>query len=152
MIMAENSDLPDDLMQTLKTRSCDRAMYDALLEERVMQEFAKRKQKSRRGLIAALVVVGALAAGGVGIAVAGGIQAVKQWFVVELVDPDGNAFYYVEDGQSQELHDADGNAVGEFRITTDADGKTTSEFRITDADRKPVGPTTIGVRTTVRSD
>jgi hypothetical protein len=123
MIMRENNNLSDDLMQTLKTRPCGRATYDAHLEERIMQEFAKRKQKSRRGSIAALVLVVALAAGGVGIAAAGGIQAVQDYFTLQFVPTDGESsdgvYFYV---QGQELHDANGNAVGEFRIT-DADGK-----------------------------
>ena len=118
--MPNSNDLPDDLMQMLKARSCDRAMYDAHLEERIMQEFAKRKQKSRRGLIAAMVVIGALAAGGVGIAAAGGIQAVKEYLMVELVNAESNkrVYFYVQD---EELHDANGNVVGEFHITN-ADG------------------------------
>jgi hypothetical protein len=119
--MLNGNDLPADLMQSLKARSCDRATYDAHLEERIMQEFAKRKQKSRRGLIAAMVVVGALTAGGVGIAATGGIQAVKEYLMVELVNAESNkrVYFYV---QGEELHDVNGNAVGEFQIT-DAEGK-----------------------------
>jgi hypothetical protein len=120
MTMVDKRDLPDDLMQVLKARSCDRAMYDVHLEERIMQEFSKRQHKSRRRMIAALIAVGAIVLGGVGFAAAGGIQAVKRYFtLVELVPtdaeaPTGPVYLYLE---GQELHDADGNAVGEIQIT-----------------------------------
>jgi hypothetical protein len=108
--MNESFDPVEQAMLALKVRPRRRAMSEVNLEERIMQEFSKVEGRRRRRWTAVLVGCLALVVSGVGFAAAGGVEAVKNWFVtVEFVDAEGQP-------KTLEVRDASGQAIGQIQI------------------------------------
>ncbi len=119
--MREPADRWERGIEALKAQSRDGAGYDVTLEKRIMHEFSQGQTRRRRRFAALAAAAIVVAASGLGIAAAGGIEAVKGWFgSIELVAPDGSTHRF--NIQGTELVDENGNAVGRLDAVPEADG------------------------------
>jgi len=117
--MNDKRDPLEQALEALKTRSRGRAMSDVNLEDQLMQEFDKVRVQRRRRWTTALVAGLVFAASSVGFAAAGGVEAVKSWFVVELefVNTNGEKSTETFELQGNQLRDANGNPIGEVTLS-----------------------------------
>ncbi|MFO0898702.1 MAG: hypothetical protein U0836_14860 [Pirellulales bacterium] len=119
--MSEPADRWERGIEALKAQSRDGAGYDVTLEKRIMHEFSKGQTRRRRRFAALAAAAIVVAVSGLGIAAAGGIEAVKGWFgAIELVSPDGTTQRF--NIQGTELVDEQGNTIGQLHVVPGGDG------------------------------
>jgi hypothetical protein len=112
--MNEAEDRWERGIEALKAQARGRARYDVALEKRIMHEFSNVQARRRRRFAALAAVAVVVAVSGLGIAAAGGVDAVRGWFGIVEVWPDGQSQRLNVQIQGTELVDESGNAVGQL--------------------------------------